>query len=78
MCFQNNMCAKATQGEFAISLVLVISSEPVKVESESSNFSEDQRVLQTAIKAIIKIPCSNILANVHIYRDIPVFIDGNI
>ena len=38
-CFQNNMCAEATLGEFAISLVLVILCEPVKVESESRNFS---------------------------------------
>ena len=37
MCFQNNMCAEATLGEFAISLVLVISCEPVKVESEIGN-----------------------------------------
>ena len=74
------MCAEATVGEFAISLVLVISCEPVKVESESRNFSEEQRVyitcLQMAIKTIIGIPCSNILANVCIYRDITVFIDG--
>ena len=32
--------------------------------------------LQMAIKTIIGIPCSNILANVYIYRDITVFIDG--
>ena len=43
-CFQNKMCPEATIGEFAISLVLVISCEPVKVESESRNFSEEQRV----------------------------------
>ena len=39
MFFQNNMCTEATLGEFAISL-----GEPVKVESESRNFSEEQRV----------------------------------
>ena len=38
-CFQNNMCAETTIGEFAISLVLVISCEPVSVETESRNFS---------------------------------------
>ena len=37
--FQNNMCAEATLGEFAICLGLVISCEPVKVESERRNFS---------------------------------------
>ena len=41
---QNNICAEATLGEFAISLVLVISCEPVKVESESRKFSEEQCV----------------------------------
>ena len=74
------MCAEATVGGFAISLVLVISCEPVKVESESLNFSEEQHVyitcLQIALKTIIRIPCSNILANVCIYRDITIFIDG--
>ena len=44
MCFQNNMSAEATLREFAISLVLIISCEPVKVEIESRNFSEEQRV----------------------------------
>ena len=29
LCFQNNMCTETTLGEFAISLALVISSEPV-------------------------------------------------
>ena len=43
-CFQNIMCAEATLREFAISLVLVISCEPVKVDGESRNFSEEQRV----------------------------------
>ena len=45
MCFQN-MCAETTLEEFAISLVLVISCEPVIVETESRNFSdlEAQRV----------------------------------
>ena len=69
------MWAEATLGEFAISLVLVILCEPVKVESGSRNFSEDQRV-----KTIIGVLCSNILANVYIHgkwpRDIAVFIDG--
>ena len=48
-----------------MSLVLAILCEPVKVESESRNFSEEQCV-QMAIKTIIGIPCSNILANVYI------------
>ena len=34
-CFQNKMYAEATLGEFAISLVFVISCEPAKVGSES-------------------------------------------
>ena len=34
------MWAETTLGEFAISLVLVILCEPVKVESESRNFSK--------------------------------------
>ena len=38
-CFQNNMCAEITIGELAISLVLVISYEPVNVETESRNVS---------------------------------------
>ena len=45
-CFQNNMCAETTLGEFAIRLVLVFLCEPVNVETESRNFSdlEAQRV----------------------------------
>ena len=45
-CFQNNMCAENSLGEFATSLVLVISCEPVNVETESRNFLdlEAQRV----------------------------------
>ena len=39
-CFQNNMCAETTLGEFAISLVLVISCEPVNVETERRNYSD--------------------------------------
>ena len=39
-CFQNNICAKTTLGEFAIRLVLLISCEPVNVETESGNFSD--------------------------------------
>ena len=39
MCFKNKMCAETTLGELAISLVLVISCEPVNVETESRNFS---------------------------------------
>ena len=38
-CFQNNLCAETALGEFAISLVLVISCEAIKVETESRNFS---------------------------------------
>ena len=36
--FQNTMCAETTLGEFATSLILVISCEPVNVETESRNF----------------------------------------
>ena len=36
-CFQNNMCAEITLRELAISLGLVISYEPVNVETESKN-----------------------------------------
>ena len=43
-CFQNNMCAEATLGEIAISLILVISCEPVKIESESRKFLEEKRI----------------------------------
>ena len=43
-CLQNNMWAEATLGEFAISLVRVISFQPAKVESEYRNFSEEQPV----------------------------------
>ena len=52
MCFQNNMRAETTPGEFAISLVLVISCEPVKVETESGNISGfgSAAYLQMAIK----------------------------
>ena len=54
MCFQNNMCAETTLGEFAISLVLVILCEPVNVETESRNFSvlEAQRVYKMATKRL--------------------------
>ena len=40
MCFQNNMCSETTPGEFASGLFLVISCEPVNVETESRNFSD--------------------------------------
>ena len=36
--FQNNMCTETTLGEFANRLILVISCEPVNVETESRNF----------------------------------------
>ena len=51
-CFQINMRAETTLREFAISLVLVISCEPVNVETESRNFSalKAQRVYRMAIK----------------------------
>ena len=45
------MYAEATLREFAISLVLVISCEPVKVESEVR-----AACLQMAIKTIIPVP----------------------
>ena len=50
------MCPETTLGEFAISLVLVISLEPVNVETESRNFSalEAQRVYRC--KTIIPVP----------------------
>ena len=38
-CFQKKKCAKTAVGEFAIGLVFVISHEPVKVKTESRNFS---------------------------------------
>ena len=37
--FQNNMCAETTLWEFAICLILIISCEPVNVETESRNFT---------------------------------------
>ena len=39
-----------TLGEFAISLILVISCEPVNVEIENRNFSALEACLQMAIK----------------------------
>ena len=39
-CFQKNVCAETTLGEFAIRFFLVISCEPVNVETESRNFSD--------------------------------------
>ena len=68
-CFKNNMCAETTLGEFAISLVLAISCEPVNVETESRNFSLYKRsVFTDGIK-------TNILPCVHrLYRDITVLI----
>ena len=67
------MCAETTLGEFAISLVLVISCEPVNVETESRKFSalEAQRVYRWQLN---NQPCSNVLAYVH--KDIAVLIDG--
>ena len=52
MCFQNNMRTETTHGEFAMSLVLVISCEPVNVETESMNISGfgSAACLQMAIK----------------------------
>ena len=44
------MYAEVTLGVFAISLVLVISCEPVKVESERRNFLEEQHLYRSAIK----------------------------
>ena len=48
------MCAEATLGEFAISLVLVISCEPVKVESESRNWKSSEFI--EGNKTIIPVP----------------------
>ena len=67
-CFQNDMCAETTLGEFAIILVLVISCQPVNVETEISNFSdlEVQRVsgfpqaleiMENLEKSRKKVPC---------------------
>ena len=60
-----HMWAETTLGELAISLVLVISFEPVNVEAESRNFStfEVQPVYRWQLN---KHLCSNILAYVHI------------
>ena len=70
VCFQKNTCVETTLREFAIKLVLVILCEPDNVETESRNFSdlEVQRVY-----TIHNHPCSNILAYLHLYRDIIVF-----
>ena len=38
--FQNILCTETTLREFANRLVLVISCEPVNVETKSSNFSD--------------------------------------
>ena len=51
------MCAETTLGKFAISLVLVISCEPVNVETESKNFSALKRSMFTdGNKTIISVP----------------------
>ena len=75
--FQNNMCAETPLGEFAISLVLVISCEPVNIETENRNFSDLEVQLVYRWQQNYH-PCSNILAYVHIYiyRDIAILIDG--
>ena len=74
-CFQNNIWAENALGEFAISLFLIISFEPVSVETESMNFSalEAQYVYRWKQN---NHPCYYILANVR--RDIryAVLIDG--
>ena len=57
------MGAEATLGEFAISLVLVISCVPVKVESEVE-ISRKSRAFTDGNKNIY--PCSNIFASVYI------------
>ena len=61
---------------FAISLVLVISCEPVNVETESRNFSalEVQAVCAACLEMAIKQASLLLLAYVH--RDITVLIDG--
>ena len=60
MCAFRVTCAETPLGEFAISLVLVISCEPVNVETESMNFSslEVQRVAMftDGNKSIIPVP----------------------
>ena len=57
MCFQNNLFAETTLGEFAISLVHVISCEPVNVETESRNFSTLKRNMFTdGNKTSITVP----------------------
>ena len=53
------MC-EATLGEIAISLVLVISCEPVKVESESRNFSEEQRVENNHWDSLFQYSCHHV------------------
>ena len=71
MCFQNNMHAATTPGEFAISLVLVISCEPVNVETESRNISGfgNAACLQIAIKQSSLFQYSCLCA--YIYRELP-------
>ena len=58
-CFQNNLRAETALGEFAISLVLVILCEAIKVETESRNFSalEVQRVFECISVPILVPTC---------------------
>ena len=75
-CFQNNICPETTLREFTISLVHVITCEPVNVETESRNFTLKKcSVFTDANKTII--PVSIFLPKcIYIYRDIAVLIDG--
>ena len=56
MCFQNNMCAETTLMEFAISLVLVISCEPVNVETDFSDLEAQCIYIKTIIPVPIFLP----------------------
>ena len=44
-------------GEFAISLILVISCEPVNAETESRNFSALEACLQMADSSLFQFSC---------------------
>ena len=62
------MCAGTTLWEFAISLVLVISCEPVNVETECRNFSAlKHRMFTNGNKTIIPV---------YMHRDMAILIDG--
>ena len=71
------MCTEATLEEYAISLVLVISCEPVKVESESRNFSEEQRVYRWQLKQASGFPVPIFLPTCIYIGTLPFSLIGN-